>query len=55
VGGTMFERIGGDWVGHVMGPESILAMPEIDVELTIAEFYEGIDLPPTSTEDEGAA
>jgi Uma2 family endonuclease len=55
VGGTMFERIGGDWVGHVMGPESILAMPEIDVELPIAEFYEGIDLPPTSTEDEGAA
>jgi hypothetical protein len=29
-------------------------MPEIDVELPVAELYEGIDLQPTSTEDEGA-
>ena len=50
VGGTMFERIGDDWVGHVLGPDSVLGMPEIDVEVPIAEFYEGIELPPPSTE-----
>jgi Uma2 family endonuclease len=51
VGGTMFERIGDDWVGHVLGPDSVLRMPEIDVEVPVAEFYEGIELPPPSTED----
>jgi Uma2 family endonuclease len=52
MGGTMFERVGEDWIGHVLGPEGLLAMPEIDVEVPIAEFYEGIDLPPVPTEDE---
>jgi hypothetical protein len=26
-------------------------MPEIDIQVPIAEFYEGLDLPPPSTED----
>ena len=51
MGGTMFERIGDDWVGHVLGPDSILRMPEIDIEVPISEFYEGIELPPPSKED----
>lgn len=51
MGGTMFERIGGDWVGHVLGPDTILRMPEIEVEVPIAEFYDGIELLPPSTED----
>jgi Uma2 family endonuclease len=50
--GTMFERVGEDWIGHVLGPESILAMPEIGVEVPIAEFYEGVELAAASTEDE---
>jgi len=29
MGATMFERIGEDWVGHVLGPDSLLSMPEI--------------------------
>jgi Uma2 family endonuclease len=52
MGGTMFERVGEDWVGHVLGPDSLLAMPEVGVEVPIAEFYDGVDLPPVSTEDE---
>ena len=51
MGGTMFERIGDDWVGHVLGADGVLRMPEIDVEVPIAEFYEGIELLPPSTED----
>jgi Uma2 family endonuclease len=51
VGGTMFERTSEDWVGHVLGPEGILRMPEIGVEVPVSEFYEGIDLPPLPAED----
>ena len=41
--GTMFERIGTDWVGHLLHAGSILQMPEIDIEVPLAELYEGID------------
>jgi Uma2 family endonuclease len=42
--GTMFERIGIDWVGHLLRPDSVLRMPEIDIEVPLAELYEGVDL-----------
>jgi Uma2 family endonuclease len=42
--GTMFERVGTDWVGHLLHAGSILQMPEIDIELSLAELYEGVDL-----------
>lgn len=44
--GTMFERVGADWVGHLLRPHSILAMPEIGIELPLAELYEGVELAP---------
>lgn len=53
MGGTMYERIGDDWVGHVLGPDSLLRMPEIDVAVPLGELYEGVELSPPSTEDEG--
>jgi hypothetical protein len=46
IGGTMFERIGTDWVGHLLGRDTILCMPEIGIEVALAEFYTGIDLAP---------
>lgn len=39
---TMFERIGDDWVGHILGPDAVIPMPEIDIEVPLAEFYDGI-------------
>lgn len=39
---TVFERAGGDWVGHLLTRDSILAMPEIDIELPLVELYEGV-------------
>jgi Uma2 family endonuclease len=42
--GTMFERVGTDWVGHLLRADTILRMPEIDIELPLAELYEGVDL-----------
>jgi len=43
IAGTMFERLGEDWVGHLLSPDSVLRMPEIGIELPLAELYEGID------------
>ena len=53
IGGTMFERAGDDWVGHLLTAGSVVAMPEIGIELPLAELYDGLDLtsPP---EDETA-
>ena len=42
--GTMFERIGDDWVGHLPAAQTILGMPEIGIEVPLAELYEGVDL-----------
>ena len=48
---TVFARAGDDWVGHVLTGDAVLAMPEIGVDLPLAEVYAGIefatdDLPP---------
>ena len=44
VAGTMFERSGGDWVGHILTAASVIRMPEIGIELPLAELYDGLDL-----------
>ena len=41
---TVFERMGEDWVGHLLGADAVLSMPEIGIEVPLAEFYEGLDL-----------
>ena len=44
--GTMFERIGQDWVGHLLHPDSVLRMPEIGIEVTLAESsHQGVEFP----------
>ena len=44
---TVFSRLDGEtiWSAAVLTAEDTLVMPEIGVEIPIAEFYEGIDLP----------
>ncbi len=42
---TVFERIGDDWVGHIMSGDAVLQMPEIGVEVPLAELYVGIEFP----------
>jgi Uma2 family endonuclease len=49
--GTMFERVGEDWVGHLLPGDFVLAMPEIGIEIPLAEFYEGVEFPLPETED----
>lgn len=53
IGGTLFERVGQDWVGHLLGPGTMLNMPEIDIEVPLVEFYRDVQLGPD--EDAGSA
>jgi Uma2 family endonuclease len=46
IGGTMFERAATDWVGHLLGADSVLHMPEIGIELPLAELYDGVGITP---------
>jgi Uma2 family endonuclease len=43
VGATVFARVGDDWVGHVLGADAVLQMPELGIELPLIELYEGVD------------
>jgi Uma2 family endonuclease len=43
IGGTMFERIDDAWVGHLLAPGAIIRMPEIGIEVPLAELYEGVE------------
>ena len=42
---TVFARAGDDWVGHVVSGDAVLVMPEIGIELPLAELYEGVSFP----------
>ena len=52
IAATVFERIGERWVGSILAGEDVIHMPEICIEIPLAELYEGLDLsnPPA---DEG--
>jgi Uma2 family endonuclease len=41
--GTLFERVGGDWLGHILAADAVLIMPEIGIEVPLAEFYRGVE------------
>lgn len=50
--GTMFERVGSDWVGHLLTADAVLRMPEIGIEVPLVEFYEGVDFSRTDAASE---
>jgi Uma2 family endonuclease len=39
---TVFVRVGDDWLGHIVSGDVTLDMPEIGIEVPLAELYEGI-------------
>ena len=41
----MFERVGDDWVGHLLNADAVLRMPEIGVEVALSALYEGVEFP----------
>lgn len=50
---TVFARAGDDWAGHVLQGDAVLAMPEIGVDLPLAEVYAGIEFAPDEPPPEG--
>ncbi|MGB6175555.1 MAG: Uma2 family endonuclease [Methylocella sp.] len=44
IAATVFARAGGDWIGRVFLDGAILAMPEIGIDVLLAEFYDGLVL-----------
>ena len=46
IAATVWTRAGDDWVGHILPADAMLAMPEVGVELPLAEFYDGVELAP---------
>jgi Uma2 family endonuclease len=45
IAGMQFERVGGDWIGHILRRDTILRMPEIGIDVPLAELYDGLDQP----------
>ena len=51
IGGIVFARAADDWAGHILGSDAVLAMPEIGIEVTLSEFYEGVVFEPSDTKE----
>jgi hypothetical protein len=51
IGATIFARIEDNWIGTVILGEATVEMPELGVSIALAEFYQGVDLPPPDTDD----
>ena len=45
IGGLVFERVGADWIGHLLRPGAVLHMPEIGIELPLADLYDRMVFP----------
>ena len=43
IGATVFARVGEDWVGHLLAGDVMVALPEIGIEVPLAELYDGLD------------
>ena len=51
IAAMVLEQQGTDWLTSVLTDDAVLSMPEIGVELSLAELYEGVDLTPGSADD----
>ena len=47
---VVFARVDGMWTGLLLtGPDKVLAMPEVGIEVPLGGFYEGVVLPRSRT------
>ena len=52
IGATIFERVGEDWVGHILTDDAVLHMPEIGIEIPLQDLYEGVELSDPPADDD---
>ncbi|MBW4090976.1 MAG: Uma2 family endonuclease [Proteobacteria bacterium] len=48
---TVFTREGTDWIGRIVDADAVLALPELGIDLPLAELYEGIAFPDPPEDD----
>ena len=53
IAATVFSRLGADWIAHALTDGDVLQMPEIGIELTLAEIYADVEFAGAS--EDGAA
>ncbi len=53
IAATVFERVGERWVGSILAEDAVISMPEIGIELPLAELYEGLDLSNPPADEDG--
>lgn len=52
-GATVFSRKGSDWVSDIVAGEgAVLNVPEISIEIPLAELYIDVEFPPPAEDDE---
>ncbi len=51
IAGTVFARVGEGWQGRLLSADAVIQMPEIGIELSLAELYEGVDLAEPSADE----
>jgi len=51
IGATVFARQDDRWIGFALIEGDTLQMPEIGIEVPMAEFYAGVELPPLPKSD----
>ena len=44
-GAMVFSRSDAKWIGALVAGDGVISLPEIEVELPMAELYEGVALP----------
>jgi Uma2 family endonuclease len=44
----VFARVDNDWVGHIVSGNAVLEMPEIGIQVPLADLYEGVSFEPTT-------
>jgi hypothetical protein len=42
IGATAYARAGASWTHEILVADSVLSLPEIEVELSLAELYYGL-------------
>lgn len=55
IAATVFARHGTDWIAQALTADDVLLMPEIEVELPLADIYADVQLAPDGDPDEAPA
>ena len=48
---SVYRRLNGEWVGHTLGDDALIDMPEIGISIPLLDLYEDVELPPDIGDD----